>query len=80
VTAVRTEGSAGRSLPTLAEIRNWPATVSPAMAATAFGISRSYAYELARSGEFPAKVIKVGGKTRVLTASVLAVLGAGETA
>lgn len=64
---------------TLEEIRSWPATVSPAVAATAFGISRSYAYELTRCGEFPAKVLKVGGKNRILTASILAALGAGET-
>lgn len=60
--------------PTLAEIQEWPATVDPATAATAFGISRSYAYELVRSGGFPARVLKVGGKNRVVTASILAAL------
>lgn len=66
--------------PTLDDIRNWPATVSPATAATAFGISRSYAYELTRTGQFPARVIKVGGKRRVVTASILSALGAGDAA
>lgn len=60
--------------PTLDEIRRWPATVDPATGAKAFGISRSYAYELIKSGGFPAQIIKVGGKNRVVTASILAVL------
>ncbi|WP_329249493.1 helix-turn-helix domain-containing protein [Actinoallomurus sp. NBC_01490] len=65
--------------PTLDEIRGWPATVDPATGGTAFGISRSHSYELIRRGEFPAKVLKVGGKNRVVTASILAALGAGDT-
>lgn len=60
--------------PTLAEIRGWPATVDPATGGAAFGISRSYAYELIRRGEFPAKVLRVGGKSRIVTASILAAL------
>ena len=60
--------------PSLDEIRAWPATVNPATAATAFGISRSYAYELVSRGEFPAKVLKVGSKTRVVTADILRAL------
>jgi predicted DNA-binding transcriptional regulator AlpA len=68
--------------PTLDDIRKWPATVSPAKAALAFGISRSYAYELARSGDFPCRVIKVGSRRRVSTADILRVLSspADETA
>ncbi len=60
--------------PTLADVQSWPATVDPGKAGTAFGISRSYAYELVKRGEFPAKVIAVGGKNRVLTSSILAQL------
>lgn len=69
--------------PTLDEIKTWPATVDPPTAAKAFGISRSYAYELIKRGEFPAKVLYVGGKARVVTASILIALdatSAGETA
>lgn len=62
--------------PTLDEVRAWPATVAPEQAAIALGISRSYAYELVRTGGFPAKVIKVGRKNRVITSSILALLGA----
>ena len=66
--------------PTLDEIRRWPATVSPAVAATALGISRSYAYELVRRGKFPVKTLKVGGKTRVVTESILRALSETEHA
>lgn len=64
-----------RTVPTLDEIRAWPATVNPATGGLPFGISRAYAYELIKRGEFPAQVIAVGGKTRVITASILQVLG-----
>jgi predicted DNA-binding transcriptional regulator AlpA len=40
-------------------------------AAAAFGISRSHAYELIIRDEFPAKVIRVGNRYRVITASVI---------
>ena len=61
--------------PTLAEIRDrWPATVGVPRAATAFGISRSYAYELISRGEFPATVIRAGGRRRVVTASIIRAL------
>ena len=57
--------------PTLAEVRAWPATVSVEQGARAFGVSRAHAYELARKGDFPAKTLKVGRRTVVLTASIL---------
>lgn len=60
--------------PTLAEIRGWPATVDAGQAAAALGISRSYAYQLIRAGEFPVRTLQVGGKTSVVTASLLALL------
>jgi excisionase family DNA binding protein len=57
--------------PTLDEIRSWPATVGLATAASALGISRSYAYELARRGELPCTVLPVGSRLRVVTSSLL---------
>lgn len=61
--------------PTLDEIRRWPATVDLSTAAPALGISRSYAYELARRGELPCRVIKVGTRLRVVTSSLIPLLG-----
>lgn len=57
--------------PTLDEVRRWPATVNVAKAASAFGISRSYAYELITTGDFPARVIKLRTSYRVVTASII---------
>lgn len=66
--------------PTLTEIRRWPATVSVRMAAAAFGISTSHAYELIARGEFPARVVHLGSRRRVVvTDSILRSLsGAGN--
>jgi predicted DNA-binding transcriptional regulator AlpA len=63
--------------PTLSEIRQWPATVDVRTAAAAFGISPSHAYELINRGEFPAKVIHLGPRRRVVvTASIISTLAA----
>lgn len=65
---------AGRS-PTLTEIREqWPPTVDVPRAGVAFGLSRSLAYDLVARGEFPAKVLKVGSRYRVITESIIRVL------
>ncbi|WP_079065525.1 helix-turn-helix transcriptional regulator [Streptomyces olivochromogenes] len=63
------------STPTLEEIKRWPATISVAEAANALGISRSHLYELIRTGEAPVAVLKLGVSTRVITASLVQVLG-----
>ena len=64
--------------PTLADVRNWPATVDVPTAALALGISRSTAYEWIRIGEFPAPVISVRHRHRVVTAGLVQLLSAGE--
>jgi predicted DNA-binding transcriptional regulator AlpA len=43
-------------------------------AGAVFGLSRSHAYELVARDEVPAKVIKVGSRYRVVTASVIRAL------
>lgn len=60
--------------PTLDDIRKWPATVDVPRACAPFGISRSFGYELVARGEFPARVIRVGNRARVVTASIVAAL------
>lgn len=59
---------------TLDEIRTWPPAVNAEDGARALGISRAHAYVSIREGSFPAKTIKVGGRIKVLTASLIAVL------
>jgi predicted DNA-binding transcriptional regulator AlpA len=61
--------------PTLDEIRSWPAAVTLPKAATAFGISKSHAYSLVKSGSFPARTVPFGASVRVVTASIIEVLG-----
>lgn len=61
--------------PTLDEIRQWPASVDVPKGGSAFGISRSYSYELIKRGQFPAQVIEAGGLVRVVTADILQKLG-----
>jgi hypothetical protein len=69
---IRTE--AKRRTSTLDDLRNGPPTVDIPTASRLLGVSRSYGFELAARGEFPAKVISVGRKLRVVTASLLELL------
>jgi predicted DNA-binding transcriptional regulator AlpA len=59
---------------TLAEVRRWPAVVDVADAGRALGIGRASAYEAISRDAFPAKVIRVNRRLRVLTASLVEVL------
>jgi predicted DNA-binding transcriptional regulator AlpA len=44
-----------------------PTVVSIVTAAHALGLSRTYAYELAKRGDFPCRIIRVGTAYRVPT-------------
>lgn len=61
--------------PTLAEIRQWPATVDVQRAASALGISKSHLYELIKQGNAPVRTLPFDAPIRVITASLLDVLG-----
>jgi len=63
---------------TLDDVRGWPAMVSMADAARALRISKSHGYQLARDGEFPCRVVHLGGSVRVVTASLIALLEGTE--
>jgi excisionase family DNA binding protein len=60
---------------TLTELMALPLMIDVSTAARALGLSRSTAYELARRGEFPCRVLHVGSSYRVPTAELLRVLG-----
>lgn len=66
--------------PTLDEVRQWPATVDVSLACRALGVSRSHGYDLLARGEFPAKVLPVGNRHRVVTASLIRLLEADDLA
>ncbi|MQY06237.1 hypothetical protein ACRB68_43250 [Actinomadura sp. RB68] len=57
------------------ELLALPTTTSIEIAARAIGLGRTRAYELARSGDFPCKVIRVGTSYRVVTADLRRLLG-----
>jgi excisionase family DNA binding protein len=59
----------------LAELLELPVVVDVATAARALGLGRSTGYELARRGEFPCRVLRMGSSYRVPTADLLRVLG-----
>jgi hypothetical protein len=65
--------------PTLDEIRDWPATVDVRRACDAIGISPSWGYQLINSGAFPCRVLTIGHRARVVTASLLVLLEGAET-
>jgi hypothetical protein len=50
-------------------------TVDLMTAASALGLGRTKAYELARHDEFPCRVIRIGDTYRVPTAGLLELLG-----
>jgi hypothetical protein len=58
-----------------AELLALPAAVDLATAARALAIGRTRAFELARRGEFPVPVLRVGVTYRVPTAPLLRLLG-----
>ncbi|MFD7443912.1 DNA-binding protein [Streptomyces sp. NPDC059909] len=63
-----------KPVPTLAEVRKWPATVGVPDAARALGINKAHLYELVKRGEAPVRVLPLGSRQRVITASLVAVL------
>ncbi|MEV4390525.1 helix-turn-helix domain-containing protein [Nonomuraea sp. NPDC049607] len=64
------------------DLQDLPPTIGLMTAARALGIGRSKAYQLARDGEFPVRIIRIGDLYRVSTADLMTVLGmdTGESA
>jgi Helix-turn-helix domain len=61
--------------PTINQLASLPPTIDLMTAAKILGIGRTKAYELARHGEFPCLVIRVGDLYRVSTSGLLRLLG-----
>ncbi|WP_119730044.1 helix-turn-helix domain-containing protein [Thermomonospora amylolytica] len=64
----------------LNELTELPSVVDIVTAARALGLSRTYAYDLAKRGEFPCKVLRIGTSYRVSTAHLLDLLGVAAPA
>lgn len=62
--------------PTLADVKDWPATVNVPKAAAALGCSRSQLYDLIARGEAPVKTLSYGRRHVVITASLVRLLEA----
>lgn len=60
---------------TFDQLHALPITIDLITAARALGIGRTKAYELARTDEFPCRIIRVGTGYHVPTAELLKVLG-----
>ena len=60
---------------TIAELQALPASVDLLTAARALCLGRTKAYDLARRGEFPCAVFRVGDTYRVPTVALLELLG-----
>jgi excisionase family DNA binding protein len=61
-----------------AEVADLPTVVDIVTAARVLGLSRSHAYELAKRGDFPCRVIRVGTRYRVPTACLLRLIEVEE--
>ncbi|MBO2448680.1 helix-turn-helix domain-containing protein [Actinomadura barringtoniae] len=59
----------------LAQVADLPPALDLLAAARILGMGRTKAYELAKRGEFPCRVIRVGGSYVVPTVELLALLG-----
>lgn len=57
------------------ELLALPAAIDVPTAGRALGIGRNKAFELARRGDFPVRVLRLGNSYRVPTAEVLKTLG-----
>lgn len=57
------------------ELRRLPAVIDIATAASVLGITRSMAYELVRTGDFPTRTLRLGRYVRVPTADLLELVG-----
>lgn len=64
--------------PTLADVRQWPATVSVPQAASAIGCSKSHLHERIKCGNSPVKTIALGTRHVVITADLIRLLSGSQ--
>ncbi|WP_194920163.1 helix-turn-helix domain-containing protein [Catenulispora rubra] len=64
-----------RRVLTLSEVGDLPVVLDVEEAGALLGIGRTNAYRMVRRGQFPTRVIRIGGQWRVPTADLLHLLG-----
>ncbi|WP_307869010.1 DNA-binding protein [Umezawaea beigongshangensis] len=64
---------------TEAEVRALPVSIPLPVANRVLGLGRSKGYTLARSGQYPVRVLRVGTGYRVVTAELRTLLGITDT-
>lgn len=67
-------------VPTAEQVRQLPVVVDVPTAGRCFGLGRDGSYDLARQGQFPVPVLRLGRSLRVTRASLLQALGINEEA
>lgn len=67
-------------VPSADEVRTWPVTVGVPDAGRCWGLGRDASYDLARIGQFPVPVLRLGSSLRVTRASILTALGIRDAA
>jgi hypothetical protein len=72
---VGTQTAARRAWMRLDELLALPVTMDLPTAGRAFGMGRTKAHQLARAGDFPCEIMRVGRSYRVTRAAVLHTLG-----
>lgn len=60
------------------EVRALPVSTDIVTAGRAFGVQRTKAYDLAKAGEFPVPVLRIGNTYRVRRADLLDALGIAD--
>ncbi|QOC94394.1 helix-turn-helix domain-containing protein [Micromonospora craniellae] len=75
-TSSSTTSTSGSGAWSLDKVRALGTTTDVATAGAIFGLSRSSAYELARSNRLPIPVMKIGSRYRVSVPAIIAVLTA----
>ncbi|MBD8505528.1 helix-turn-helix domain-containing protein [Hoyosella sp. G463] len=54
----------------MSKLDDLPLTITVAQSADLLGISRAKAFQLARDGGFPGRIVRIGRENRVVTASL----------
>lgn len=75
VSTPRATTEEGRRVWTVEAIRRLGATTDIETAGAILGVGRTKAYELAKGGEFPVRVLRVGRRYLVSVPAILQVLG-----